>query len=249
MLSFSIVTCTWNSEPHITQCMDSVGQQTYREFEQVFVDAGSDDGTLDRIQGANWPTQCVTGVRGGISNAMNVGIEMAQGDVIAHLHGDDYYLGADVLAKVAAEMDRTKAGWLFGRIAIDLAGKVSLPDWKMPEPTMPRLQRGNFIGHPAVFVRKDLFSKVGNFDTGLKYAMDYDLWLRLIKISKPAYLEDYLTVFRSHAGSASTANSMAAFREDHAVRRRHIYPGMTGRLFHEAVFFWRLLRRHAAQHG
>lgn len=249
MLTFSIVTCTWNSEPHIAQCMASVAQQDYGAFEQVFVDAGSDDGTLERIQHAAWPSQWVTGVRGGISQAMNVGIELAKGDVIAHLHGDDYYLGPDVLSRVAAEMARTGAGWLFGRVATDQGGRVVMPAWTMPAMSAERLRRGNFIGHPAVFVRKSLLKRVGGFDTALRYAMDYDLWLRLAAIGKPAYLDSCLAVFRQHAGSASTANALAAFNEDHAVRRRHLAASGSGRWRHEGIYLWRWLRRHLRQPG
>ena len=111
MLSFSVITCTWNSEPYLSQCIESVDQQTYSAVEQVFVDGGSDDGTLERIQAVDRPKQCITGIRGGISNAMNVGVGLAKGDVIAHLHSDDYYLAPDVLSTVAAEMEKRCASW------------------------------------------------------------------------------------------------------------------------------------------
>ena len=201
------------------------------------------DGTLERIKNARGHSRFVTNVGGGISNAMNVGIEMAQGDIIAHLHGDDYFLGEDVLSRVAAEMQKTKADWLFGRIATDLNGIVTQPTWKMPVVSMMNLQRGNFIGHPAVFVRTDLFKAGGLFDTRLKYAMDYDLWFRLMKLSTPVFLDSYLTVFRSHSGSASTANAMAALREDHNVRMRHLGPGVFAQCLHQAIYLWRLVRR------
>ena len=67
--------------------------------------------------------------------------------------------------------------------------------------------KGNFIPHPATFIERELFEKVGKFDTGLKYAMDYDLWLRLGNIAEPLQLNDHLSVFRRHAGSLSTANT------------------------------------------
>lgn len=242
MLSFSIITCTWNSEPFLEKCMDSVRRQDYSAVEQIFVDGGSEDGTLARIKSASVPHQFVTNVRGGISNAMNVGIEMARGDIIAHLHGDDYFLQDDVLSRVANEMHRTGADWIFGRIATDLSGIVTKPTWKVPAVSIKSLQRGNFIGHPAVFVRKSLFERAGLFDTQLKYAMDYDLWFRLMRMSLPLFLDCYLTAFRTHSGSASTANSLAAFKEDHTVRRRYLGSGISEQCLHESIYIWRFIR-------
>ena len=243
MLSFSIVTCTWNSEPYLAQCIDSVASQLHPLTEQVFVDGGSEDGSLERIQGAQHRSQWVTGVRGGISNAMNEGVKLARGDVVAHLHGDDYYLAPDVLSRVAEALERSGADWLFGRIISDIEGSRVEPGWKMPVYSPNQLLAGNFIAHPATFIKRDLFLKARGFDTSLRYAMDYDLWLRLAKISPPYYLDGYLAGFRRHAGSVSTANAPAAFEEDHLVRRRYLTgANALKNARHELVHIWRRWR-------
>ena len=242
MLSFSIITCTLNSEPFIARCIESVASQTYPNIEHVFVDGGSEDGTLDRIKHTSGNIKYLTGVRGGISNAMNVGVEISSGDVIAHLHGDDYYLHDQVIARVAGVFDSSQAQWLYGRIVSDLAGRLVKPDWQLPEFSLSRLLRGNFIAHPAAFVRREEFLKSGGFDCGLKYAMDYDLWLRLAKMSAPVGLDEYFSAFRRHAASASTANALAAFEEDQAVRRRHRPAGPALQFFHEAIYQYRRAR-------
>ena len=242
MLSFSIITCTWNSEPFIARCIESVASQTYPQIEHVFVDGGSEDGTLDRIKRAPGNIKYVTGVRGGISNAMNVGVELSSGEVIAHLHGDDYYLHHQVIARVAGVFDASNAQWLYGRIVSDLAGEQVKPAWQLPEFSLSRLLRGNFIAHPAAFVRRQAFLRSGGFDLSLKYAMDYDLWLRLAKISPPVGLDEYFAAFRRHAGSASTANALAAFEEDHSVRCRHRPAGLVPRLLHESIYQYRRAR-------
>lgn len=240
MLKFSIVTCTWNSEPFLAQCIDSVATQLHPAIEQVFVDGGSDDGTLERISSVRHSSQCVTGVRGGISNAMNEGVRLATGDVVAHLHGDDYYLRPDVLDDVSEAFERSGADWVFGRIISDITGTQIEPSWKMPTYSPRHLLAGNFIAHPATFVKRELFLRAGGFDTSLRYAMDYDLWLRLAGLSPPYYLNKYLAAFRRHAGSVSTANARDAFEEDHSVRRRHLAgTGSLQRARHELVHVWR----------
>lgn len=253
MLKVSVITCCWNSEPYLAQCIASVQAQQGIEIEHVFVDGGSTDGSLERIQAlagnATGHVRWVTNVRGGISNAMNVGAELATGDLIAHLHGDDYYLGSDVVARAVQRMADAKARWSFGRIASDLDGRLVSDAWAMPTYSRARLLRGNFIGHPAVFIERQLFKDSGGFDTGLKYAMDYDLWLRLAERAQPMYLGYEVAAFRRHAGSLSTAQADKAFDEDHAVRRRHIGPNPFARVFHELVYRRRLRQRGVGTKG
>jgi len=248
MPSISVITSTWNSEPFIDQCIASVQSQKHADIEHVFVDGGSTDGTLEKIRALSGNVRWVTDVRGGISNAMNVGAKMATGDVIAHLHGDDYYCHDSVLSIVSEELRLSQSPWLFGRILSDVSGNLVKPNWKMPKYSYGRLLRGNFIAHPATFVDRQLFLDAGGFDESLKYAMDYDLWLRLAAKHMPAYVDDYLAVFRRHEGSTSTANFEKAFREDHAVRSRYI-SGLTSRSFHNAIYHWRLWRHQQLRHA
>jgi GT2 family glycosyltransferase len=78
------------------------------------------------------------------------------------------------------------------------------------------------VPHPAVFIRRSAFSRVGMFDETLKYAMDIDLWLRLGRVARPATVDRPLTVFRDHAGSVSSANKIKARQEEFQVRRRYL---------------------------
>ncbi len=172
---------------------------------------------------------------------MNEGLRHARGDVVAHLHGDDYYLHPKVIEGVSEVLEVTGAKWLFARIASDISGEVIFPSWKMPNYSRQRLLWRNFIGHPAVFMRREFFIKVGGFDTSLRYAMDYDLWLRASELAAPAYLDSFVTAFRRHDGGASTANALAAFEEDHLVRRRYLN-GASQIRYHDAVHVWRRFR-------
>src|SRR4051812_46578480 len=113
-LTFSIITCTWNSAAYLPESIASVLAQTYPRIEYIFVDGGSTDGTLDQIRALKRPYRLLENVRGGVSRAMNEGMRVATGDVIAHLHSDDYYLEPDVLATVARQMEASGKNWLFG---------------------------------------------------------------------------------------------------------------------------------------
>jgi len=219
---FSIVTCTWNSAATLPDTLASVRSQAYQDLEHVFVDAGSTDATLALVDAHPLPKRVLHGVDGGISRAMNAGILAARGDIIAHLHADDYYAAPDVLDRVARCFDATGAAWVVGQIRVLRDGQLAAPYPMRPFSYRAYAAGHAAIAHPAVFVRRSLFEQVGLFDEGLRYAMDIDLWLRLAARTPPALIVQPLTVFREHAGSVSSANKLRARQEEFMVRRRYL---------------------------
>jgi glycosyltransferase involved in cell wall biosynthesis len=219
--TFSIVTCTWNSAATLPDTLASLRSQTCTDVEHIFVDGGSSDATLALLDAFPGNKRVLHGVRGGISHAMNCGIDAASGDIIAHLHADDYYAAPDVLASVAQAMHSSGRAWLVGEIAV-LAGDCLLPPQPRRAYSYQALVSGRaFVPHPATFVRRDLFAQAGHFDERLHYAMDIDLWLRLAARTPPVMLERVLAVFRDHPGSVSSANKLLARQEEWRVRRRY----------------------------
>lgn len=221
-MKFSIITCTWNSEPFLKECIDSVLSQDYPNIEHIFVDGGSTDGSLERIKSLSGNIKYVTGITGGISRAMNTGIEMASGDVIAHMHSDDYYAHPQVLSHVAKAMVDSGAEWLFGRCLSDIDGNLLPESYIVPRYSYRYLLKRNFIPHAATFVKRSLFERSGLFNTSIRLSMDYDMWLRLGKLAEPLQVDEHLAVFRRHQGSVSTANPLASFEDNFAVRMNHI---------------------------
>jgi len=220
--AFSIVTCTWNSAATLADTLASVQRQTCRDVEHIFVDGGSTDATLDMIAAYPGRKRVLREVKGGISRAMNQGIEAASGDFVAHLHSDDYYAGDDVLASVAERFASEGVDWVFGTIQVLKDGQL-VPPYPMRPFSYRAFAAGHAsVPHPAVFIRRSAFGRVGMFDEGLKYAMDIDLWLRLGRVARPATLDRPLTIFRDHAGSVSSANKIRARQEEFQVRRRHM---------------------------
>lgn len=246
-LTFSIITCTWNSAQYLRESIASVLSQDYQNIEYIFVDGGSTDGTLDIIRALPRPYTLIENIRGGVSRAMNEGIQAATADVIAHLHSDDYYLRNDVLSMVASQFEKSGRKWLFGRTESVIDGHLVPEGYQAPRYSYTQLLKGNFIPHPSTFVRRELMTRAGGFDTGLKYAMDYDLWLKLGRISEPLQLDEAFTAFREHEGSLSTRNRIAAMEEDFRVRLAHAGIDPLAKMMHYARYFVR--RQRAVQAG
>jgi hypothetical protein len=88
-----------------------------------------------------------------------------------------------------------------------------------------RLLRGNIILHPATFVMRHAMMEIGGFDSKLKYAMDYDLWLRLGSNNHPLCLDKLLSCFRIHNGSLSSSKVAEAFAEEKRIRYEMLAKG------------------------
>lgn len=247
--AFSIITCTWNSAATLADTLASVRAQSWPDIEHIFVDGGSTDATLAMLDAYPGNKKILRDIGGGISRAMNVGIAAASGEFIAHLHSDDYYASDDVLARVASRLASSGRDWLFGTICVLKEGALLQPA-PMRRYSYASLAAGKtFVPHPAVFVRRALFARVGVFDEQLKYAMDIDLWLRLAALTPPATLDRPLAVFRDHAGSISSVNKIKARQEEWQVRRRHMGKAPLSFMIYCLRFAkrMRVLRREAAR--
>ena len=217
-MKISIITCTWNSIKFIDQSINSVLNQNFKNIEYIFVDGGSTDGTLERIEAIPIEVKVLNGVTGGIAKAMNAGIQAATGDIIAHLHSDDYYLADDVLSRVIAHFEKSDKAWLFGRVRFDDDGHLNPETYIAPRYSYRNILKRNFIPHPATFIKREVFDSRGTFSESLRYAMDYEFWLRIGRRYEPIQIDEPLAAFRRHAGSTTQANFMRSFNEDFRVR-------------------------------
>jgi glycosyltransferase involved in cell wall biosynthesis len=220
--TFSIVTCTWNSAATLADTLASVQRQTCQDLEHIFVDGGSTDATLDMLAAYPGNKRVLRDVGGGISRAMNQGIAAARGAYVAHLHSDDYYASDDVLATVAGRFAAQQVDWVFGTVQVRQGDRLVSPYPLVPFSFRAFAAGRASVAHPAVFIRRAVFARVGVFDETLRYAMDIDLWLRLGRVAHPATIDRPLAIFREHAGSVSSANKIKARQEEFQVRRRYL---------------------------
>lgn len=241
-MRFSVITVCLNPGRYLEEAILSVVRQEFRDFEYLIIDGGSTDGALEIIQ-----QYAATDTRiawessrdSGISEAMNRGLHGARGEIIAFLHADDRYADLAVLGDVDRCFSRmTPTLWVTGGVReIDTTGR-QIRQLPVRTYSYRRLLRNNILYHPATFLSQRAFEQAGSFDAGLKYAMDYDLWLRLGRISSPVTLNRMLADFRVHPGSLSTSNRRATLEEEYDVRCRYAR-GWIGKLGHTLYHSWR----------
>lgn len=208
----TIVTCTYNSQKYLKKNLESVKGQTFRNFEHIFVDGYSKDKTINLIkcyakENPDITIKIIKAYPLGISNAMNIGIKNARGKVIHFLNSDDYYYSKESLSYAAnAFLNEPKLTWLIGESTFLIKGKVRVIKNYFNNYTLQKflIFVGNCISHPNIFVSKTLFNKYGLFNENLKFTMDYEFWMRIIKFEKPLFVNTPFAAFRIHKKGATS---------------------------------------------
>ena len=171
----SIITITLNSERYLEQTITSVLNQSYDNIEYIIIDGGSTDGTLDIINKyEDRINPWISEPDDGIADAMNKGLLLATGDYILFLHSDDYLLDSKVLEQATISL-REPYDIVMFNILLKRNGKKKLVN---PRGLTWWINFKTGIYHQSVFCSKELFQKIGSFDTSFRIVMDYDFFLR-----------------------------------------------------------------------
>jgi glycosyltransferase involved in cell wall biosynthesis len=211
----SVVTPTLNVAKHLEQCLESVFSQTHANIENVVIDGGSTDGTIeivrrhaDRI--AHWVSEpdC------GIYDAMNKGLAAATGDVVYFLNADDYLVDDGVIADVAAAFAADPATDLaYGDVIVQGGdGDGTLRVGR--EITRRALVMGLMSPHQGIFTRRRVFDRVGSFNADYAISADFDFVVRCHEQGCTfARLQRPVAVFRLGGASTTYRNAMASRME------------------------------------
>ncbi len=252
----SIVTPCYNAAAFIEETLDSILSQKGAPFELLVLDGGSTDGTVEIIRRYEkhlvyWHSRKDDGQ----SAAIAEGFSRSKGDVLCWLNADDYFLPG-VLAKVH-ERFAGCAGLqvLYGDyIVLDENGAMEAKP-KISFDFEICLLFYLMIPQPSCFWRREIYDRVGGINTGLNFAFDWDLFLRMGDALKDepgaiVHVRDLFSVFRLHAASKSVSA-----RERFRAERKQIqnqfdyYRNLHFRKFAKAVQIVRTLRKFYLERG
>ncbi|MFM1693014.1 glycosyltransferase [Aeromonas salmonicida] len=222
----SIIMPAYNREDTITAAIASVLAQSYPYFELIIVDDGSTDGTINVVEG--FDDERVRLIRGpgrsGVSEARNIGLRAAKGELIAYLDSDNTWQPEYLSAMVAALHKTSHAQAAY-------SGQY-LYRGTHPEPFAIRfasfnkglLENRNYIDLNCFMHSKLVFKKTGMFDTQLKRFVDWDLILKISSeftiISVPVILSNYFYELAENAitNDHSLNGYIDIVREQHNTR-------------------------------
>lgn len=171
----SVVTASYNALDGLCRTVESVAAQTWPNVQHVIVDGGSSDGTqqfLERLRpGVTWLRESDQG----IADALNKGIALADGDWVIVLQADDTFVDEESLARAVRHL-RSRHDIVSMQVLLTYPEGGSrirktrpftvLTDFRMTNP------------HQGMFCRRDLFNRIGMFDTSYRIALDYEFLLR-----------------------------------------------------------------------
>jgi glycosyltransferase involved in cell wall biosynthesis len=260
MITFSIITVTYNAASVVQRTLDSVLSQTYHDVEHFIIDGASKDDTVavakkykeDSDASANGHQVVILSEPDhGIYDAMNKGLARATGDYVLFLNAGDYFPDGGTMQQIADNCrlnDYTPSqlpAVLYGNTDIvDGEGRFLHPRHLQPpkELTWKSFRHGMLVCHQAFYARTDI-AKTIQYDLRYRFSADVDWCIRVMHAADCLHLplvNSGIVVACYTEEGATTRNHRASLRERFDVMRRHY--GLLSTIVMHAWFVVRNLR-------
>jgi glycosyltransferase involved in cell wall biosynthesis len=212
---FSIITVVRNAVGTIENCIQSVTNQSFADFEYIVIDGLSDDGTSELI--SKHLNSIHTYVREkdlGIYDAMNKAITMCRGKYIGIINADDAYFENTLMNVERSIVEYPESQIIYGGVQIisQEGGTLYVEHGNLDQAMIP---------HPSCFVMSDAYRHFGMFNSELKIAADYDFMLRAYKAGA-VFHNTGLILAKYRSGGASAKNRFKSIQEMISIQANHL---------------------------
>lgn len=219
-MKLSIITINLNNAQGLSKTIESVINQSFKDYEFIVIDGDSNDDSLGIINSYKdsinkWLSETDTG----IYNAMNKGLNLAQGDYVYFLNSGDRLAAESTLEQVFGVMDYGE-DLLYG----DSLRRNEVGEWVVhQQPSQITVGRfwGMGICHQTIFYKKKLFDKLGKFDENLKIVADWEFNIRAL-MDRCTSLHLPLPVVCYEGGGVSAIQTDLAAEEKAVILKRHL---------------------------
>ena len=203
----SIITVAYNNRNGLEETIKSVISQTWKDFEFIIIDGGSNDGSKEVLE--NYSPQIdywVSEPDKGIYNAMNKGITRATGQYLIFMNSGDRFSSPEILQRISPAFGGEDI--VYGNAYYELENRQKY-EYKIPS----KITIGSLIKEPichqSAFFRKELFEKYGLYDERNKIASDWTFMMDIFvhhNISQK-YINEFISIFEK-IGISTTSNSV-----------------------------------------
>ena len=239
-MKISVICVCRNAEKTIRHTIESFLEQDYADREMVIVEGLSSDNTLEIVRSYRSPLiKVFSGKDAGIYDAMNKGFSLYTGDAAGFVNADDRLHEPTTLSAVAKGL--AQADIVSGSACVVLdhdSGKVERV-WK-PGPFVPgAFLKGWSLPHGSTYAKREVYDRVGHYDTGYTLAADYDWQVRALEVFgyRPLVLDQPLHDMK--LGGVSTSGlkaSWTSLMETSRARRKHLKSGPIDKAILNRVF-------------
>jgi glycosyltransferase involved in cell wall biosynthesis len=180
-MKVSIITAVFNGGGSIAATLQSVAQQDHNEIEHIVIDGASNDSTLAIVRSnSERLSLLISEPDNGVYDAFNKGLRRATGDVIAFLNCGDTYVSPAVVSKMATELSRCGVQAAFADVlSVDVDDPARVVRRYSSKHFAPhRMSFGLMPAHPTLFLRREIYQSVGDYDTQFRIAGDFEFCLR-----------------------------------------------------------------------
>ena len=222
----SVITVVYNGAEHLEEAIRAVASQAYPNIEHIIIDGGSTDATIDILYRNDdligyWQSEKDRG----LYDAMNKGVAQVSDpeSYVLFANADDTLYSGDSISS-AMSLSRGE-DLIYGKM-IFTDGKIS---GVLGKPVRFKDLARQTLCHPATFVRRKVFDRIGPFDTSFTIAADYDHIVRAFKARVSTRFVDVI-VSKMRMGGLSDDRFMLSCRERKEVVRRHfpLVPRLVG---------------------
>ena len=225
----SVLMGVWNGAPRVRDAVESVLGQTMGDLELIVIDDGSTDGTPALLESFGDPRLRVERRgRGGLTSALNRALALARAPLLARLDADDVAV-PDRLARQRAFLDAHPDVGLLGSAAreVDPSGRdIRTVRPPTDDAALRRaLIRSNPFVHSSMMMRRAAVELVKGYDPSFPVAQDYDLWMRVSRVTRMANLAEPLVVRRILPGRVTATRDTERLRAEARVRWRAVRAG------------------------
>jgi glycosyltransferase involved in cell wall biosynthesis len=225
----SVLMGVWNGAPQVREAVESILSQTIPELELIVIDDASTDATPAILESFRDPRLHVTRrTRGGLTSALNAALGLARAPLVARLDADDLAL-PERFDRQLGFLARNPQVGLLGTAAreVDAAGReVAILRPPTGDAEIRRaLIRSNPFVHSSVVMRRAAVEQAGGYDPAFPVAQDYDLWMRMSRVTRMANLPELLVIRRLLPGRVTAARQTERRRAEASVRWRAVRSG------------------------
>ena len=220
----SVLMSVHNDARYLARAVESILGQTFADFEFIVVDDGSTDESLGILQSFDDPRlRLISRENRGLPVSLNEGLAAARGEYVARQDADDLSLPTR-LEREVEYLDRHRAVGLVGTnytiIDEDDVAQSTTSVFTHPDDLAVAQICSNQYGHGSVMFRRELVLGLGGYDPTVGHVEDYDLFVRIARVSKIANLAEPLYLWRRRSEGITLSNHEAQIAQAFAVRDR-----------------------------